>query len=512
MSLALAAAAAGTLLAGPVAGAPAIPRVAPDGPLAVAPDGGVWFASAGLTRVSPDGLAATFPLPGVGQVHYIAADARGDIWFGEFGGRVGRLTPAGVLTLYPRGAPRNDCGECDADHIAVAPGGGVWMAGGAVGLGRVSPEGVYSIIWSAIGSQAGDITAGPDGAMWVTLPQSGLIGRVSPIGEVATFGAGRGLAPSAIVAGPDGALWFTEPERERVGRITTDGTITTLATPGLAPERIVAGADGRLWFSTRADDGIGRITTGGVVDVVPVPPAIGIYGRGLAAAPDGGVWVTLGAGRSLGRISPEGVLRRFPPAARVTSRRSIGARALRVGVRCPSGAAIDCRVALRLRLRRTGRLIGSARFAVLPPGGLAQIEMPVPVRWRTAASRGALGASLTPLLHPGVAFGEDRGVPVDPGQDPQGVIGLSGLGPVARQGEELFLSSGCTSCHRIKGVGAPGPGPELTRQGRERRSPESYRRLLRDPPGGIMPAFQAFTAVQYRRIGVFLSGLGTRYR
>ncbi|MBJ7456212.1 MAG: virginiamycin B lyase, partial [Thermoleophilia bacterium] len=52
--------------------------------------------------MSPDGLAATFPLPGVGQIHYIAADARGDIWFGEFGGRVGRLTLAGGLTMYPK--------------------------------------------------------------------------------------------------------------------------------------------------------------------------------------------------------------------------------------------------------------------------------------------------------------------------------------------------------------------------------------------------------------------------
>ncbi len=373
LSLALTLAAAGAALTGSAAAAaPATPRVSPDGPLAVTPDGAVWFASAGLTRVGPDGSAATFGLPGVGQIHYIAADAGGDIWFGEYGGRVGRLTSAGALTIYPRGAPMNECGECDPDHIAAAPGGGVWMAGGAVGLGRVSPEGVYSIIWSGLDEQAGDITAGPDGAMWITLPDGGLIGRVSPAGEIVTFGTGRGLAPSAIVAGPDGALWFTEPERERIGRITTDGTITTLATPGLAPERIVAGADGRLWFSTRADDGIGRITTGGVVNVVPVPPAIGIYGRGLAAAQGGGVWVTLGAGHGLGRISPAGILQRFPPAARITSRRAVGARALRVGVRCPSGAAIDCRVAVRLRLRATGRLIGSARLAVLPPAGRVQ--------------------------------------------------------------------------------------------------------------------------------------------
>ncbi len=92
------------------------------------------------------------------------------------------------------------------------------------------------------------------------------------------------------------------------------------------------------------------------------------------------------------------------------------------------------------------------------------------------------------------------------------MIGLSGLGPAARRGEELFLMSGCTSCHAIKGVGAEGPGPALTRQGTSGRSAADYRRLLRDPPGRVMPAFPGFTARQYRQLGVFLSGLGTRYR
>ena len=408
--------------------------------------------------------------------------------------------------------PSSDCSECDADHIAAAPGGGVWIAGGAVPLGRVGPEGVYSIIWSGLAESAGDIAAGPDGAMWITLPESGRIGRVSPVGEIVTFGAGRRLAPTNIVAGPDGALWFTEPERGRIGRIGTDGQITTFATPGLDPEDIAAAADGRLWFTTRADESIGRMTTGGAVEVFPVPPAQGAYARGLAAARGGGVWLTTGQGAGLGRMSPAGVLQRFPPAARVTSRRAVGARALRVGVRCPSGAAIDCRVAVRLRVRATGRLIGSAHLAVLPPAGRVDVVLPVPARWRSAAARGALGASLTAMLHPGVAFGEDRGVPIQPESEPTDLIGLSGLGPNALKGEELFLSSGCASCHSIKGVGALGPGPVLTRQGTKGRSPADYRRLLRNPPGRIMPAFQGFTALQYRQIGIFLSGLGTRYR
>ena len=510
LALAAAAAALGVAPAPRAAGA-AIPRVSPDGPLAVAPDGAVWFASGGLVRMTEDGSVTTFPLAGVGQIGDIAADPGGDIWFGEFGGRVGRLTPAGGLTTYPRGAPLGECGECDADRIAVAPGGGVWIAGGAMPLGRVGPDGVYWVVWSGLEEPAGDIAAGPDGAMWLTLPESGRIGRVSPAGEVTTFGAGRRLAPSGIVAGPDGALWFTEPERERIGRITTDGVITALATPGTAPEAIVAAADGSLWFTTREDDTIGRIATTGAISTLAVPGDGGAYPRGLASARDGGVWFTIGGRHSIGRITSAGTVQQFPPAARVTSRRRLGAGAVRVRVRCPSGAAIDCRVALRLRLRATGRLIGSARFAVVSPGGRGDVVLPVPVRWRSAAVRGALGVSLTPLLHPGVAFGEDRGVPIEPEGGTRDAIGLSGLDAAARGGEEIFLTSGCTSCHRIKAVGAPGPGPALTRQGKKGRSPEYYRRLLRNP-SGIMPAFMNFTPREYRLVGIFLGGLGTRYR
>lgn len=506
--------AAALALAAPVAAgaAPAVPWVSPDGPLTVTPDGAVWFASGGLARMTPDGSVTTYALPGVLQISDVAADARGDVWFGEFGGRVGRLTPAGALTTYPRGVPGTMCGECDGDDIAVAPGGGVWIAGGAMPLGRVTAEGVFWVVWSALDEPSGDIAAGPDGAMWLTLPTSGRIARVSAAGEVTTFGEGRRLAPAGIAAGPDGALWFTEPERERIGRITVDGVITSSATPGVLPEQIVAGADGRLWFTTRAGDSIGRITTSGAVDSVAVPATGGVSPAGLAAAPGGGVWFMMGGLHRIGRITASGLVQQFPPPARVTSRRPIGTGALRVRVRCPSGAAIDCRAALRLRLRPTGRPIGSSRFALVPPGGVADVVLPVPSRRRAAAARGALGVSLTPLMSPGVAFGGDRGVPVAPEDGPGDVIGLSGLTPAAREGEEIFLTAGCTSCHRVKAVGATGPGPALTREGAAGRPAAGYRRLLRNPPGKVMPAFPTFSEPQYRAIGVFLAGLGTRFR
>jgi quinol---cytochrome c reductase cytochrome c subunit, bacillus type len=91
---------------------------------------------------------------------------------------------------------------------------------------------------------------------------------------------------------------------------------------------------------------------------------------------------------------------------------------------------------------------------------------------------------------------------------------LSGLeeDPEAQAGSELFVANGCTSCHMVAGVGAPGPGPNLSNEGSRGHPPEFYEGFLKDPPGNIMPNFTGFTPEQYMQLGTFLSGLGTKYK
>jgi menaquinol-cytochrome c reductase cytochrome b/c subunit len=96
-------------------------------------------------------------------------------------------------------------------------------------------------------------------------------------------------------------------------------------------------------------------------------------------------------------------------------------------------------------------------------------------------------------------------------------VGAEGLpitvdDPTAKAGEALFLANGCTSCHQIAGVGAPGPGPNLTDEGTKGNPPEYYEGFLKDPPGNVMPSFTTFTPEQYNELGTFLSGLGTEYK
>jgi mono/diheme cytochrome c family protein len=91
-------------------------------------------------------------------------------------------------------------------------------------------------------------------------------------------------------------------------------------------------------------------------------------------------------------------------------------------------------------------------------------------------------------------------------------LGLSGLDATAQAGETLFLANGCTACHNVNGVGAPGPGPNLSNEGTQGHPPEFYEGFLKDPPGNVMPNFTTFTPEEYKQLGTFLSGLGTTYK
>ncbi len=89
---------------------------------------------------------------------------------------------------------------------------------------------------------------------------------------------------------------------------------------------------------------------------------------------------------------------------------------------------------------------------------------------------------------------------------------LSGLDPTAKAGATIFLTQGCTSCHTIAGVGAPGPGPNLSSEGSKGHPPAYYEGFLKNPPGNVMPNFTGFTPEQYKQIGTLLAGLGTTYK
>jgi virginiamycin B lyase len=167
-------------------------------------------------------------------------------------------------------------------------------------------------------SDLGDITAGPDGALWFTASDPGEIGRLLTSGTVDQYPLpSQDSEPDGIAAGSDGAVWFTELTDEglEIGRITMSGSISDYRTPDESssdtyPGSIAAGADGALWFTAPDANAIGRITTAGAVEEYSIPtPDSDPWG--ITRGPDGAMWFTEQSGK-IGRITPSGSISQYP--------------------------------------------------------------------------------------------------------------------------------------------------------------------------------------------------------
>jgi streptogramin lyase len=320
------------------------------------------------TLLTPGFTAVPIPLVGLVQPDGITTGPDGNLWFTETGAdRIGRMTPAGVLTEFPLPAvtvPDEVFGSPPGPTaITTGPDGALWFTGIPGEVDRITTAGVVTefavpLVLPPAGSPAGTagtpatltaITAGPDGALWFTgVP--GEVGLITTAGVVTEFAvpdipppagspsgtAGTPATLSAITEGPDGALWFTGVPGE-VGRITTAGVVTEFAVPEVPPpagspagtastqatlSAITTGPDGALWFLGVPGE-VGRITTAGVVSEFAVPAAPLPAGspfetqgfapvlNALAMGPDGNLWFASsasdGAGdAAIGRMTPNG--------------------------------------------------------------------------------------------------------------------------------------------------------------------------------------------------------------
>ncbi|MGC2633741.1 MAG: hypothetical protein WA215_05945 [Candidatus Cybelea sp.] len=154
---------------------------------------------------------------------------------------------------------------------------------------------------STEGSSFQDITAGPDGALWITDYYNSQIVRMATDGTFSTFKLYT--PPIGITAGPDKALWFTE--YSAIGRITTKGSVTTYAV-GTLDDDITAGPDGALWFTETTGNAIGRITTHGKITTYTKGISSGAGPYSIAPGPDGALWFTEATGGRIGRITTSG--------------------------------------------------------------------------------------------------------------------------------------------------------------------------------------------------------------
>jgi len=257
-------------------------------------DGNVWFTDSAnqIGKITPAGTVTVYTVPTANTaLEGITAGPDGNLWFVETGAnKIGRITTSGTITEFP--IPTANSG---ATMIAAGPDGKLWFTEYGTGsIGRVTTSGVFSSIsLPTPGSGPVGITSGSDGNVWVVESLASAIARITPSGTVTEFPLGAGRVPYAIAPGSDGNIWFTESMNGYIGKMSTSGTL--LGAFGLIPSSpatpfgIAPGPDGNMWATEYDGNSVAQITPSGTVteSIVPTPNSTPF---GITPGSDGNMW------------------------------------------------------------------------------------------------------------------------------------------------------------------------------------------------------------------------------
>ncbi len=221
------------------------------------PDGNVWFsegAAGQIAFITPDGIIEEifFSISGVGGG--IATGSDGNIWFTDLtGNSVWRFDLATRgLTSFP--VPTANAFPGD---ITLGADGNLWFVEGVGKIGRITPDGVITEFGNGL-SLPFSIAPGPDGNVWFTLRFSTQLGRITPDGAISFYPIPR--SAERIAPGFRDSLIYTEFGGDRFARITVDGVVTeSVEVPGSNPTGITTAPDKTIWFLGYGSDRVYRV-------------------------------------------------------------------------------------------------------------------------------------------------------------------------------------------------------------------------------------------------------------
>ena len=252
----------------------------------------------------------------------VAADARGNVYFGTAGGVVLRLDGNGVLTRiagtrgtpYPGdGSPAIDAQLSASSGIAIDAAGNIFIAD-RFRVRRVSPDGIITTV-------AGNGTFG-------------FSGDGGPATD-AQLGGVMGLAIDS-----SGNLFIADPVNNRIREVFPSGIITTIAGNGSAgfsgdggpatkaqlwlPYGVAVDSNGNLFISDHANRRVRKVAANGLITTVVGNGSVGFSGDGgpatsaqltgtfsVAADNGGNLFVEDHSSRRIRKVSPDGIITTF---------------------------------------------------------------------------------------------------------------------------------------------------------------------------------------------------------
>jgi streptogramin lyase len=284
--------------------------------MVVGPDKNLWFVELGgqkVSRITTAGVITEFPVPNAQALFGIAGGPDGNLWFTDtMAGKIGHISTSGTnIVQYSLAA------GAYAQGITAGPDGNLWFVeqkqSGDYEIGKITTAGKitsYSTkenlgtfqVYSALGYNFGQITAGPDGNLWFINPQNELesqVGKITTKGVITFYTLGD--LPLGITSGPDGNLWLTE--LTHVAKVTTAGVETEYALKNGGYTGIVTGPDGNIWFS-ETTPGFGMVvpSTGVVTEYASLFPSFE-FAPSIVSGPDGNLWFTGSFGDNIGRMT-----------------------------------------------------------------------------------------------------------------------------------------------------------------------------------------------------------------
>ncbi|HEV7752223.1 MAG TPA: hypothetical protein VGO71_11810 [Baekduia sp.] len=211
--------------------------------IASGPDGRLWFGQNHVIGTSTtDGTIGAYSTGTSATITGVLVGPDSKIWYAA-GNAIARMSTTGVAG--PGDAFTLPAGNANIYWMTVGPDDNVWFTeANPAAVGRITPAGVITIFPTpTTASLPFGIAAGPDGQLWFVERDGDKIGSIptsatsgADITEYPVGGSNIGL--EYIVAGPDKRMWFNEFNTQSLGAITTsaaDVTAPPVTPPVLTP-------------------------------------------------------------------------------------------------------------------------------------------------------------------------------------------------------------------------------------------------------------------------------------